>query len=348
MSNTHLRAGVIGLGVMGTNHARVYHDMPGVRLAAVADLDPARIADVAGRFGARAYGDYRRMLDEEAPDLVSVAVPTRLHPEVAAAVIERRIPLIVEKPLAATLAEGVGLRDAADAAGVLLTCGHIERFNPAVIELKRRVLAGEAGRVLQVHARRAGPFPERIRDVGVVLDLAPHDIDVMRFVLEADVRSVYAQTQQHVATEHEDMLAGILRFTNGVVGVLDVNWLTPVKIRELSVLGERGMFVVDYLTRDLTFFQNDAAPRGQAAGWAAQHLKGVSEGPVQRIAIDKREPLAVELEAFVAAVRDGTPPAVSSEDALAAIAVSEALVESARSGREAALATIGAPQGDAR
>jgi len=285
---------------------------------------------------ARGFSDYRRLLDEERLDLVTVAVPTRLHFEVAAAVIARGVPLLVEKPLAATIDEGWRLRDLAADARVALMVGHIERFNPAVIELKRRIEAGELGRVFQVHARRVGPFPERVRDVGVVLDLAPHDIDVMRFVLGAEIARVQAETEQRINTEHEDMLSGLLRFTNGVVGVLDVNWLTPTKIRELSVLGERGMFVVDYLARELTFYENDH-PRGQGSDWAAHHLKGVSEGPVHLLEVEKREPLRVELEAFAAAVRDGTPPPVSPEDGIAAMAAAEALVRAARTGEQVAL-----------
>ena len=216
------------------------------------------------------------------------------------------MPLLVEKPLAATIDEGARLRDLAARRSVPMTVGHIERFNPAVIELKRRLEAGELGRVFQVHARRVGPFPERVRDVGVVLDLAPHDIDVMRFLLGSEVARVQAETEQRINTEHEDMLFGLLRFANGVVGVLDVNWLTPTKIRELSVLGERGMFVVDYLARELTFFEN-AHPHEAAGDWAARHLKGVSEGPVHVVKVDKREPLRVELESFADAVRAGTP-----------------------------------------
>jgi len=331
-----LRAAVIGLGAMGTNHARVWAEVPGVTLAAVADTDAGRVEQVARDRKVRGYGDCRLMLEEERLDLVSLAVPTRAHLDVAARVIERGVPLLVEKPLAATIDEGRRLRDLAAAVGVPLTVGHIERFNPAVIELKRRLEAGELGRVFQAHARRVGPFPERVRDVGVVLDLAPHDIDVMRFLLGAEVSRVQAETEQRINTEHEDMLVGLLRFTNGVVGVLDVNWLTPTKIRELSVLGERGMFVVDYLSRDLTFYENDHQ-RGEAGDWAARHLKGVSEGPVHMIEIEKREPLRVELEAFAAAVRAGTPPAVSPDDGIAAMAAAEALVRAARTGEQVAL-----------
>ena len=334
MTSNLLRAAVIGLGAMGANHARVYAEIDGVELAAVADTDAARVdAAVRGR-GVRGYDDYRRMLAEERIDLLTVAVPTRAHLDVAAQVIECGVPLLVEKPLAATMAEGERLRDLAVAARVPLTVGHIERFNPAVVELQARLRAGELGRVFQMHARRVGPFPERVRDVGVVLDLAPHDIDVMRFLIDSEVVRVQAETEQRINTEHEDMLAGVLRFANGVVGVLDINWLTPTKIRELSVLGERGMFVVDYLARELTFYENahHSAADAQPADWAARHLKGVSEGSVHKIPIEKREPLRVELEAFVRAVRNGTPVPVTADDGLAAMAAAEALVRAAESG----------------
>lgn len=331
-----VRAAVVGLGAMGANHARVYAELPGVELVAVADVDLERARAVSRQHGGCGYADDVRMLVERRPDVVTVAVPTRTHAAIARHVIDAGVALLVEKPLAANIDEGVALRDRAAAAHVPMTVGHIERFNPAVIELKRRIAGGELGRIFQVHARRVGPFPQRVRDVGVVLDLAPHDIDVMRFVLDADVARVQAEIEQRVATEHEDMLSGLLRFTNGVVGVLDVNWLTPTKIRELSVLGERGMFIVDYLTRELTFYENDQ-PRTESIDWAARHLKGVSEGPVHFIEIEKCEPLRVELEAFVDAVRNGTPPPVSPDDGLAAMAAAEALVRAARSGESVAL-----------
>ena len=335
---TDLRAAVIGLGAMGANHARLYAEIPGVRLVAVADPLAAKGEGALPTTGVQrhaptnTFGDYRRMLNDVKLDLVSVCVPTRTHFEVASAVIERGIAALVEKPLAATIDEGEHLRDLAAIRGVPLTVGHIERFNPAVIELKRRLDRGELGRVYQVHARRVGPFPQRVRDVGVVLDLAPHDIDVMRFLLGSEIARVQAETEQRIATDHEDMLAGVLRFENGVVGVLDVNWLTPTKIRELSVLGERGMFVVDYLARELTFFENAQAAPSDDPQWAAHHSKGVTEGTRTAIPIEKREPLRSELEAFVAAVRDGTPVAVSADDGLAAMRAAEALIASAARG----------------
>jgi predicted dehydrogenase len=333
MTERVLRAGVIGLGAMGSNHVRVYSELRGVELVAVADLDDQRVAEATRGRTVRGYANHSHLLDEEQLDIVSIAVPTLAHLAVTVDVIERGVAALTEKPLAATIEEGRRLRDIAAAAGVPLMAGHVERFNPAVVELKAQLRGGALGRVFQVHARRVGPFPQRVRDVGVVLDLAPHDIDVMRFLLDSDVVRVQAETEQRINTEHADMLSGLLRFENGVVGVLDVNWLTPTKIRELSILGERGMFVVDYLSRELTFYENDEHPRSSVApDWAARHLKGVSEGSRHVLKVEKREPLRVELEAFCEAVRERTPPPVSPDDALAAMAAAEALVVAGETG----------------
>jgi predicted dehydrogenase len=181
-----------------------------------------------------------------------------------------------------------------------------------------------------------------VRDVGVVLDLAPHDIDVMRFLLDAEVLRVHAETERRLATEHEDMLSGVLRFSNGVVGVLDVNWLTPTKIRELSVLGERGIFVVDYLARELVFIANPSAPAlSDDPAWAAHHAKGVTEGTSTQIPVEKREPLRNELEAFVRACRGEADIIVTAEDGLAAMRATNALSESAGSGHRVEVVSAG-------
>jgi len=314
-----LRAGVIGLGSMGVNHARVYADIEGVDLAAVADMSPERL-QAAARRPAVTYDDYRRMLAGERLDIVSVCVPTLLHREVALATIDKGIALLVEKPIAATLEDGEAMAQAAQDAGVPLMVGHVERFNPAVLEVKRRLAAGDLGRVYQVYARRTGPFPQRVRDVGVVHDLAPHDIDVMRFLLQSPVERVYAETLRGVATEHDDMLWGILRFANGVVGVLDVNWLTPLKVRRLSVLGEKGLLQADYLSQQVSFYPKDSGLQSRDAAPKA-------------IPIENAEPLRLELEAFVDAVRRGVAPPVTAADGLAALEVAALLVESARAGR---------------
>ncbi len=311
-----LRAGVIGFGSMGANHARVYAEMEGVELAAVADVSPERLARAAT--AATIYDDYRRMLAEERLDLVSVCVPTLLHHEVALATIRSGIALLVEKPIAATLEEGRNMARAAREAGVPLMVGHVERFNPAVLEVKRLLAAGRLGRVFQVYARRTGPFPQRVRDVGVVHDLAPHDIDIMSFLLESPVERVYAETLRGISTEHEDLLSGVLRFLSGVIGILDVNWLTPLKVRQLAVLGEKGQLQADYLSQEVRFHPKE----GEAARAASPEL----------VRVENKEPLRLEMEAFVEAVRSGREPPVTAEDGLSALEIASLLVESARRG----------------
>jgi len=186
-----------------------------------------------------------------------------------------------------------------------------------------------SGVFFQIFCRRVGPFPVRIRDVGVVIDLAPHDIDLMRFLTGMEPIRVFCETERRIHTESEDLLLGLLRFPDGVTGALEINWLTPTKVREVIVLGERGMFRVDDLTQDLYFYEN--AEVGQNIWPAMQTLKGVSEGSMTRFAVQRYEPLKAELQAFVSALESGAPIPISGEDGLAALRLALALVESGRS-----------------
>jgi UDP-N-acetylglucosamine 3-dehydrogenase len=325
-----LRAGVIGLGAMGINHARVYSEIEGVELAAVADPVPERRVLAARGRNLLTYADYRKMLASEGLDVVSVAVPTGLHRQVALATLGRGVASLVEKPIAADLKEGRAIVAAAKETGAQLMVGHVERFNPAVQELKRRLEAGELGRIFLARAERVGPFPQRTRDVGVVQDLATHDIDILRFLLGSEVERVYAETVSGLRTEHEDLLSAVMRFHSGIVGLLEVNWLTPTKVRRLALVGEKGMFVVDYLTQGLLFYERESA----GAAWPSlAALTGGGEGAMNRIPVQKHEPLRAELEAFVESVAQRSPPPVPAEDALAAVEVAARLVESGRTGR---------------
>ncbi|MFT3892208.1 MAG: Gfo/Idh/MocA family oxidoreductase [Anaerolineales bacterium] len=330
-----MKVAVIGVGSMGRNHARVYSELAEAQLVAVSDANEKQANSIAEKFGVHAYADYREMLEKEKPEAVSVAVPTVLHEEVGMVALEAGANVLLEKPIAATVEEGQRLIAKAKSVGRQLMVGHIVRFNPAIQALKQKLAAGELGRIFQVFCRRAGPFPSRILDVGVVVDLAPHDVDLMRFLTEADPVRVYAETEQRLHTNHEDLLWGVLRFADGITGSLEINWLTPTKVRETLVLGERGMFRVDDLTQDLYFFENELAKNVQ---WTAlETLKGVSEGSMTRYAIPRFEPLKAELQSFLKALQDGKPVPVSGEDGLAALKISLALVESGQTHQVIAL-----------
>jgi predicted dehydrogenase len=322
-----LRIGVIGLG-FGANHARVLAELPGVHLAAVCDPDSQRSAAFVGT-GVSAYADPAAMLGTERLDAVVVAIPARLHAEVSMAAIEAGCALLVEKPLAPAQAEALRIVDAAEQRGVALMPGHIERFNPALQELTRRVQAGEIGRVLHLSARRmsatrAGVHGSRLppTDVNVVHDSAIHDIDAFRAVLDSEVLSVQAVAQSGIVTPAEDAISALLRFSAaGPASVplqspsasLEVNWLSPRRVRELSVLGEDGMFLLDYAAQALTLYRQGSDP--------------------VTIPVARRDQLEAELGAFVTALRDGQPMPVTARDGLIAVAVADAITLSARKGK---------------
>jgi UDP-N-acetylglucosamine 3-dehydrogenase len=326
-----IKAAVIGVGAMGRNHARVYQEMPGVELVAVADLAPVPVQEAARLRGAHPYADYRAMLSEVCPDVVTVAVPTQAHHQVVMDVLEAGCHVLVEKPISATVKEGRDIINRAAELDRVLAVGHIERYNPAVIELKGRLDNGELGRIFQVHARRLGPFPSRVRDVGVIVDLATHDLDIMRHLTGQKVQRLYAETEQEIHTAHEDLFSGLLRFRNGTVGILEINWLTPTKIREIAVTGQRGMFLANLLTQDLYLYENEEA--GELNWSHLSLLRGVGEGQMVRLRLHRREPLRAELEAFVTAVQGEPSEIVRGEDGLAALELAQLLVQAGRENR---------------
>ena len=332
-----LRAGVVGLGMMGRNHVRVWDEsIAGVELVAVADPDPAALERATMGRRARGYEDAERMFAEERLDLVSIVAPTSLHLRVTLAALSAGANVLVEKPIAATREEARTMIDAAADAGRMLTVGHIERFNPVVRELRRRLHAGELGRIFQISATRLGPFPARIRDVGVVVDLAPHDLDVMRYLVGSEPIRIYAEAERRIHTEHEDLFNGVIKFENGVVGILNINWLTATKRRTLTVTGERGFYVADYIAQNLVFYANPDADqlwKNHGAEEFGAPITSVAEGEMTRHSIRRAEPLAVELEEFARAVRDGGPPPVEPRDAMVALLLARKMVESAVAGR---------------
>lgn len=323
-----LKAAVIGLGSMGRNHARVYNELLDVHLVAVSDMVGSISQETGVVFGVPSYTDYRAMLDDVRPDVVSIAVPTSQHEAVGLAALEAGAHVLIEKPIASTIEEGKNLVQRSQELDRWLMVGHIVRFNPAVQKLKEQLLQGELGRIFQVICRRVGPFPARIRDVGVVIDLATHDLDLIRFLTGLDPIRVYAETEHRISTDFEDLVLGLLRFPGGISAGIEINWLTPMKVREILVLGERGLFKVDDLAQDLFFYER-ASQTGNY--WPAlQTLKGGSEGGMTRFALQRYEPLKAEIQAFLHAIQSGQPMPVSGEDGIAALRLALAMVESGR------------------
>ena len=324
------RVAVIGTGVMGKNHVRVYKEMPETELVAIVDQDPAMAEPASRYYGVPYYTDFHEMVQKERPEAVTVAVNTNAHFQVVSDLLEMGCHVLVEKPIAASLEEADRLIELAEQKERVLAVGHIERFNPAIVELKRRLMNQELGNVFQIHARRLGPFPPRIRDVGVVMDLAIHDLDIMQHLVGHDVTRLFAEAKRTLANSCEDLFVGTLRFDDNTIGLLEINWLTPTKIRELYLTGERGMYRVNYITQDLCFFEN--AEVNEHDFKALSLLRGVSEGSMIQYAIKKKEPLRAELETFIARVIGKDAPIVSGRDAKKALSLALALVESTRTG----------------
>ena len=283
-----LRIGVIGAGTMGANHARVLAGLSGVELVGVADPDAKQRELVTRVLGCEAVADYNALLDLGV-EAVTIAAPTHLHRDIAIACIKRGIHVMVEKPIASSPAEGHEIIAAARRAGVTLMVGHVERFNPAVAAIKEAIKGED---ILSIAITRVGPFPPRMSNVGVVIDLAVHDIDLIRWFTDSDIVEVQPQLSSAVA-EREDIALLQFRTASGVLAHINTNWLTPFKARNVTV-ATRGKYVMgDLLTRQVTEcvgFQPDGS-------YSMRHLS-----------VGHDEPLRAELIAFSSAVREGSKP----------------------------------------
>ena len=333
-----MRAGLIGLGAMGRHHARVLAGLEGVEPIGVADPggDPHNLAQ-----GVDVLPDVPSLI-ERGLDYAVVACPTGLHVEVGLQLAEAGVAALIEKPLADSLEGARKLAEAFESRGLIAGVGHIERYNPALQSLRTRLEAGELGEVFQVVTRRQGPFPHRIADVGVVKDLATHDIDLTAWVTGQEYVSVSAQTFHKSGRPHEDMVAVTGKLSDGPIVNHLVNWLSPFKERFTMVTGTRGSFVADTLTADLTFHANGA----EKMSWEAlQAFRGVAEGDSTRFALTKREPLQVEHERFRDAVRGETSDIVTVREGMRTVQVADAVLESAITGATVTVPPIRASVG---
>lgn len=302
-----MRFGIVGLGQMGRHHARVMIQSEDTYFTGAVDPE-------GDRHGVLGIGEIFANVDQllsAGIDGAVVAVPTSQHRDVALVLARAGVHTLVEKPLADTVVAAREIRDEFEGEGVIGAVGHVERFNAALQEMKRRLSKDELGRVISINTERVGPFPHRIQDVGVVKDLATHDIDIASWIGGAPFAEVNGQLAHKMGRPHEDLVVATGRLENGVVISMNVNWLTPVKRRSVSVLGEKGSFVADLLTGDLYFFANAEV----ANSWdRIAQMRGVSEGDMVRYAFAKREPLVVEHEAFRAAIRDGAAEGIVTLD----------------------------------
>ncbi len=293
-----VNVGVIGVGAMGENHVRVYHKIEEANLIGVSDVSERALKKIEKKYGAKGYTDYCELLQNPDIEVVSVCVPTTFHHAVVMEAIKHKKHILVEKPIAFTLTEAEEMIEAAKEAGVILATGHVERFNPAVQKAKELIDDGVIGDIVSAFAKRVGPLPPRIKDVGVSIDLAIHDLDIMNYLFEEDITQVYGTMNSSFDdSEFEDHAEIMVSFDNESTGIIEVNWLTPYKRRELELTGTAGIISVDYIQQSIEVFGKFA----------------------QDIEIKHEEPLKDELKSFLKSVVEEKEPVITGEDGLKAL-----------------------------
>jgi len=297
-----LRAGVIGLGAMGKNHARVYSELPEVELIGVADSNGELISSVAQEYNIEGFIDYRKLLHCNL-DVVSTAVPTSLHRDIALAAADAGINILVEKPIADTLENASEIIDKCGQRGVKLMVGHVERFNPVFSVIKQRIANLN---VISIDIVRLGPLPPRVKDVGVVIDLAVHDIDIFRYLTNSEFRRLQSLISKGMTDDREDTALLSFEMENGVLCHLTTNWLTPFKVREVSIAAKEKYIKGWLMEQKVCEYE-----RYQANG---SYI-------VKDIVVPYGEPLKLEIEAFLNAIKNNQPPAVTGEDGFKALEV---------------------------
>jgi len=312
-----INVAVAGVGTMGQNHARVYSTLKEVNLAAVADVNEETGKSVANRFGCKFYNNFEALLDAEHIDAASIVVPTSHHRTAAIAAIKRGIAVLIEKPIADTKDAALEIIRTAQAQKVQIMVGHIERFNPAVAKLKEIVSQGQLGEIVSIMSRRVGISPPQIKDAGVIVDIGVHDIDVCNYLLGSRPDNIFASGGRALISTREDYAQIFLQYGKATA-VIEVNWLTPVKVRILNVTGTKGYAELDYINQRLTLHQAKIDTTFDDYGdFVVKFGKPVTlEADVL-----KQEPLKMELEHFVRCVQTGKKPLVSGEEGLAALEI---------------------------
>jgi UDP-N-acetylglucosamine 3-dehydrogenase len=320
-----VKVGVIGVGSMGQNHARIHSEL--AELVGVYDVDRALSKKVAARFGVRSFDSIDELLTQV--DAVSVCTITTTHFDVAVKAIKAGKHLLVEKPFTGTSDKASELCRMAEKEGVTLSAGFVERYNPVVGVAKEALREGRFGKLITFASRRVSSFPSRIRDVGVIMDLGIHDVDVLRYITGAEARSVFALGGLFNNASFEDHANLLMEMGGGVVAFVEVNWLTPMKVRKVSLTCSGGYVQLDYIDQSLEVSSSTTKDFDTADAFRIP-----LETDVRRISVKKEEPLKLELADFLRASTSGKAPMASGRDALADLRVCEAALSSLRTGKK--------------
>jgi UDP-N-acetylglucosamine 3-dehydrogenase len=316
-SSPNLRVAVIGAGNMGKNHLRNYFEMTNADLVGLADINPAT-KELADQYETAFFTDYKAMLDEVKPDAVSIVVPTPFHAEVATEVMNRGISCLLEKPIASTVEEAEALIKLSLEKGVVFTVGHIEHYNPLIVALKDLLDKSSIGEVTSIVCKRVGGFPQIEPKTDVIIDLAVHDIGIISYLLGVQPNKI---TSHGSRTYHSNKIdsAEILLDYGKASGFIQANWLTPVKIRTISVTGSEGYIEGNYITQELSVYKHTFTQKFNEAGYSGV-VNEMKAQEKELINVNFEEPLARELQTFLEhAAGDTTNQLVSPAEARGAL-----------------------------
>ena len=316
-----INVGVIGVGNMGKHHARVYSEMKECRLVAVSDVDEEKGKKIAKQHNCEYYKNFQEMLKDI--DAVSIAVPTVFHKAVALECIKAGKHVLIEKPIADTVENAKEIIEAAKRNRVKVAVGHVERFNPGVQRLKSMMKKGELGTITTVLARRVGVFPPQIKDANVIIDLAVHDIDILNYLLGKMPTRIHAEAGKALISRREDYADILLKY-DGINAFVQVNWITPIKIRSLAITGTKGYAELNYVTQEFMLYKSKYEKKFETF----EDIVKFAEPEIIRIKVRKSEPLKEELKDFISCIKSNKQPLVSGEDGLKALELALDIVKS--------------------
>lgn len=315
-----LNAGVIGVGNMGRHHARNFAEITSTNLVGVADVNAKTAKEVGSRYRCRSYDDYKVMLEKEKLDLVSIAVPTKFHKQVALDCILRGVNILIEKPIAATVEDAKEVVQKAKQRGIKFTVGHIERFNPAVQKLKSLIDQDKLGEIIAITAFRLGPTPNHIKDANVIVDIGVHDIDIMNWIFGKLPSRITARGGRALIKNTEDHVEVFLDY-GAATGIILANWITPLKVRKLAVSGKKAYVELNYVTQELDFYESNVVTEYDDFG---DFLIKFGENQKKKtITVQNIEPLKAEIIAFIKAIRNNTRPPVTAREAIDALDIAQ-------------------------
>lgn len=295
-----LKVGVVGTGVMGKEHARVYSQLSNCELVGIFDQDFLRSSETASKSNTKAFKSLDELLDNI--NAISVCTPTSTHFEVGKKVLDHRVSLLIEKPLSTSIQEAQSLIELAQKNRVTLTVGHIERFNPIIPVIKESISGKD---IISINITRVGPIPPRIKDVGIILDLGTHDIDLIRYLSGSNIESINSVHSKKI-NNFEDAATLSFKLANNTIASIVTNWFTPFKVRKIEIALMDRLVHGDFIKQEVEEF----VVSDRSNSYTVTHLP-----------VPKYEPLKTELEHFVTCVIEGSEPLVSPQDALEAVKV---------------------------